>query len=91
VGGKPYSVCVLAGAFLSYLKLGFKIYHLIVFRFSLFFLNCSMSQKEFKEFKTVLQKQQQEVKTSKEAARELLSTLGFLTTKGNLKYFFKPA
>lgn len=50
-----------------------------------------MSQKEFNEFKVILQKQQQEVKTSKEAARELLSTLGFLTAKGNLKKIFKPA
>jgi hypothetical protein len=50
-----------------------------------------MFKKELNDFKAVLQKQQQEVKTSKEAARELLSVLGFLTAKGNLKKIFKSA
>jgi hypothetical protein len=50
-----------------------------------------MSKNELKEFKAILQKQQQEVKTSKAAARQLLSTLGLLTPNGNLKKSFKSA
>lgn len=50
-----------------------------------------MSEKEIKEFKAILQKQQNEVKTSKVAARKLLSALGLLTAKGNLKKSFKAA
>jgi len=50
-----------------------------------------MSKKELKEFKDILQKQQKEVKASKVAARQLLSTLGLLTPSGNLKKSFKSA
>lgn len=35
-----------------------------------------------KEFRAILQKQQQEVKTSKAAARKLLSQLGLLCNNG---------
>ena len=48
-----------------------------------------MSEKDLKEFKAILQKQQREVKNSKLAAHKLLSTLGLLTAKGNLKKSFK--
>jgi hypothetical protein len=44
-----------------------------------------MSNKELKEFKAILKKQGEEVRSSKQAARKLLTDLGFLTPKGNLK------
>jgi len=50
-----------------------------------------MNEKELKEYRALLLKQQQEVRTSKKAARQLLSTLGLLTPKGNLKKSFKPS
>jgi hypothetical protein len=40
-----------------------------------------MSEKEFKEFREVLKKQQEEVKASKQAAKKLLVELGILTPK----------
>ena len=50
-----------------------------------------MSQKEFKEFREVLKKQQEEVKASKDAAKKLLVELGILTPTGNFTKAFKPA
>jgi hypothetical protein len=50
-----------------------------------------MSEKDFKQFRAILEKQQREVKTSKDAARELLLKLGLLNSKGNLKKTFKSA
>jgi hypothetical protein len=50
-----------------------------------------MSEKEFKEFREVLKKQQEEVKASKEAAKKLLVELGILTPKGNFTKAFKPS
>ncbi len=50
-----------------------------------------MSDKELKEFKEILAKQRKEVTTSKEAARKLLTDLGFLTPKGNLKRKYTTA
>jgi hypothetical protein len=50
-----------------------------------------MSEKELKEFKEILRKQQQKVKSSKKAARELLNSLGMLTPSGDLKKSFKPS
>ncbi len=50
-----------------------------------------MNEKELKEFRAILQKQQTEVKSSKTAAKQLLSKLGLLTSKGNLKKSFRPA
>lgn len=50
-----------------------------------------MSEKEFKEFREVLKKQQEEVKASKDAAKKLLVELGILTPKGNFTKAFKPA
>ena len=50
-----------------------------------------MSEKDLKQFRAILEKQQQEVKTSKVAARELLHKLGLINSKGNLKKIFKPA
>ena len=48
-----------------------------------------MSQKDLKEFHDILLKQQQKVKSSKKAARELLDSLGMLTPTGDLKKSFK--
>ncbi len=50
-----------------------------------------MSEKEFKEFREVLKKQQEEVKASKEAAKKLLVELGILTPKGNFTNVFKSS
>jgi len=50
-----------------------------------------MSEKELKEFREILKKQQQQVKDSKAAAKKLLVDLGILTQKGNYTKVFKPA
>jgi hypothetical protein len=50
-----------------------------------------MADKELKEFKEILVKQRKEVTTSKAAARKLLTDLGFLTAKGNLKRKYTSA
>ena len=50
-----------------------------------------MNEKELKEFHAIMAKQRKTVTTSKKAARELLSKLGMLTIKGNLKKTFRPA
>ncbi|HMG83626.1 MAG TPA: hypothetical protein VK559_11370 [Ferruginibacter sp.] len=49
-----------------------------------------MSEKELKEFKTILRVQRTKVRSSKVAARKLLNELGMLTPKGNLKKSFTP-
>ena len=50
-----------------------------------------MSEKDIKQFRAILERQQQEVKTSKIAARDLLLKLGLLNGKGDLKKSFKSA
>jgi hypothetical protein len=50
-----------------------------------------MNEKELKEYKAILIRQQQKVRSSKPAARQLLLKLGIITPKGNLKKSFKPA
>jgi hypothetical protein len=50
-----------------------------------------MNERELKEFKAILLKQQREVQISKEAAKKLLSKLGLLTPKGNLKKSFQES
>jgi hypothetical protein len=48
-----------------------------------------MSEKELKEFKAILKVQRTKVQSSKTEARKLLSALGMLTPKGDLKKSFK--
>jgi hypothetical protein len=50
-----------------------------------------MNEKEIKEFRAILQKQREEVKSSKTTAKQLLSKLGLLTPKGDLKKSFKAS
>ena len=50
-----------------------------------------MSEKDIQQFRAILEKQQQEVKTSKVAARDLLFKLGLTNSKGDLKKTFKSA
>jgi hypothetical protein len=50
-----------------------------------------MNERELKEFKEILRKQQEEVSSSKNAARKLLNQLGLLTPSGQLKKVFRPA
>ena len=48
-----------------------------------------MSDKELKDLKKSIIKQQKEVATSPEAAKEYLIKLGIMTANGNLKKRFK--
>ena len=49
-----------------------------------------MSEKELKDLKRKIKRDQRQVKNSKEAATKFLTELGILTNKGNLKKAFKP-
>ena len=48
-----------------------------------------MSEREMKDLMKELQKKQQEVRKSKDAAKEYLIQIGVLTAGGNLKKAFK--
>lgn len=50
-----------------------------------------VNKRELNEFKEILRKQQELVMSSKEAARELLNSLGMLTPGGKLKKSFKAS
>ena len=50
-----------------------------------------MTEKEIKDLKKALKKQRKEVTSSKEAAENLLRSLGIITKKGNFTKAYKPA
>jgi len=50
-----------------------------------------MTDQEMKDLKKALMKQRKEVRSSKEAAQNLLISLGILTKKGNFTKAYKPA